>query len=303
MTMNMKKLILWLILAIGVIVGLDVACGVLFNGYLKNHTMPGDYEMTDHVVRHFDEDVLVLGSSVALNSINTKTIEDSLGMKAFNGAANGQSFPFYLTMLKAVMQQKKPKHIILGLTSNNLTDSGKGVRYNFLSPYYGCGIADVDSVLNGSEKSERIFLNSTFYRLNRIWFRIFLYHFVSAGIKGENGFIAKPMPPMFPDRLVQEETKPISDERYCQVEEFVSICHDNGIDLMVVFTPQCVVPADVKSPVVKSLRGILDRRGYKLYDDSSLKPFDVDNTLFYDGRHINVEGSKIYTDTIISRMK
>ena len=82
-----------------VILALDVALGFLFRKYMDSHTLPGDYEMADHVLRGFDEDAVVLGSSVALNSINARTLQDSIGVTVFNGGANGQTFPFYLTML------------------------------------------------------------------------------------------------------------------------------------------------------------------------------------------------------------
>ena len=129
---------------VAVILALDMALGFLFRKYMDSHTLPGDYEMADHVLRGFDEDAVVLGSSVALNSINARTLQDSIGVTVFNGGANGQTFPFYLTMLKAVTQQKTPRKAILCLTPENLDGTGIGGRYNFLAPYYGRGIADID---------------------------------------------------------------------------------------------------------------------------------------------------------------
>lgn len=301
----MKRVIIWAAIIIATIVVLDLGFGALFNSYMKHHTLPGDYEMTDHILRSFgDEEIVVLGSSVALNSINTKTLEDSLAIKTFNGAANGQSFPFHLTLLKAILDQQTPKRIILGIIPENLSTTGKGARYNFLAPYYGLGIADIDSTMENGDAAERMFLKSNFYRLNRIWFRIFLYNFVQGGIKGENGFIAKPIPPQFPERIDLGENKPMSAERRSEFMEFVELCRKNNIDLTVVFTPMCINTTDLSTDsIVSEVREICEANGVRLFDDRLIEPFNADNTLFYDDAHINIDGSKIYTDTILNRLK
>lgn len=301
----MKRVIVWSIIIIVTILVLDILFGVAFNSHMKNHTLPGDYEMADHLLRNSDnEDIVVLGSSVALNSINTKTLQDSLGIKSFNGGANGQSFPFHLTLLKALLGQHAPKHIILGIIPDNLSTTGKGARYNFLAPYYGMGISDIDSRLEEGDAIEQILLKSNFYRLNRIWFRIFLYNFVQPGIKGENGFVAKPIPPQFPERMEIVEHKSMSAERRNEFEEFVKLCKDNDVNLTVVFTPQCIISNNTaEDSIVTEVRNICEKNGVRLFDDRVIAPFNADNTLFYDDAHININGSKIYTDTILNRLK
>lgn len=299
----MKRLIIWLGCMIALVIAFDIAFGHWFDRYMAEHTLPGDYEITDHVLRDFDDDIVVLGSSVALNGINTRRMADSLGIKAFNGGANGQAFPFYLTMLKAIVGQKVPEHVILGLLPGSLEDTGAGVRYNFLAPYYGRNIADIDRCLAGDDAAEQMFLNSGMYRMNRIWFRIFLYNFISAGIKGENGFIAKPLPPAFPERISQDRDVVMSEERRMQLKEFVELCHENNIVLTVVFTPQWLTARQAEESAVREVRDICGKYGYRVFDDSVLAPFDSDSTLFYDNFHINIIGSDIYTDTLINRLR
>lgn len=301
--MNVKKAITSIVIVVVSVVALDLAFGYLFGIYMNSRTLPGDYEMTDHVLRGFDDDIVVLGSSVALNSINTKTIEDSLGVKTFNGAANGQSFTYYLTMLKAIVNQKVPRMVILGLTPNNLTDTGTGPRYNLLSPYYGKGLADIDDRMHNGDTMERLLLKSNFYRLNRIWFRILLYHFMTAGIKGENGFVAKPLPPVFPEPAKADSDAAFSSERREQFEEFARICRDNNIELIVTMTPRYLEPNGTELEVNRQVREICEAQGFRFYDDTSMSPFDKRNDLFYDTNHININGSVIYTDSIISRLR
>lgn len=297
-----RKILTWSLVVIAALLLADIAFGKLFDRYMTSRTLPGDYEMTDHVLRAFNEDVAILGSSVALNSINTRTLQDSLGLTAFNAGANGQLFPFYLTTLKAIVAQKAPRHIVLGLIEENLADSGIGQRYNFLAPYYGRDIADIDSVLHGGQATEKAFLHSNFYRLNRIWFRILLYNFASAGIKGENGFVAKPVPPMFPTRVLHPDTLTMSRSRHRELEQFLDICRSNDVAVTVVMTPRYLHPAP-ESRLIARVRALCGRYGAAFHNDALLEPFRADSTLFYDATHINLNGAEIYTDTIINRLR
>lgn len=299
----MKQFIKWLSVVILTVLAVDIILGISFNNYVKNNQLPGDYESIEKVLRHNDADILVLGSSVALNSINTKTLEDSIGCNSFNGGGNGQTFPFFLTMLKAAIEQKVPKIVILCLQPDALSNTGLGNRYNFLVPYYDLGISDIDSNMTQNRKYDKYLLNITSYKLNKIWFRILLYHFISPDIRGENGYIGKPVPPGFPERTPYS-IKAISEERRGELQKFMQICNDNNIELMILFTPSYhnLYIADKENNVISQVEECAKLYNVRVYNDMELKPFASDSTLFYDNIHINIHGTKIYTDTILERM-
>lgn len=299
----MKRFFKWLLIFLATFALCELIAGRGLRTYLENYSLPGDYRMSDHYLLNSNEDIIVIGSSVGLNSINTRQIADSTGLSTYNAGANGQSFPYYLTVLKAVTANRSPRKIILALAPDNLSSTGKGIRYNFLIPYYGRGIADVDSVIGAEEPLGGLFLKSNFYRLNRIWFRILLYHFATAGIEGSNGFVAKPVPAIFPSEAGEEIYPPISPEREKQLREFMRICRDKNIDLTMVFTPRRCVPLSSEGDVLESARKISDEFGAAFFDDTNLPPFNSDSTLFYDTGHINIRGASIYTDTIIERIR
>lgn len=299
----MRKFFIWLAIIVAATVVADVVFGFFSNRYIRSHVLPGDYESVDHTLRSTNEEIIVLGSSVSLNSVNTSTLEDSLGKTAFNGGANGQDFPFYLTMLKAVVSGPScPSQVLLGVADYNLVDSGQGVRYNLLVPYYNHNLADIDERLEERTAAEPYFLKSNFYRFNRIWLRILLYHFVSAGIKGENGFVAKQIPPIFPERLIVTRNQPMSAERERQMIEFARICRDKNIDL-IVFIPPRFEGNSVPVRVIEQLEEMGRKEGFTVWNDLAMKPFYSDSTLFYDNSHININGSVIYTDSVISRLR
>ena len=89
----MKKLVIWLLSVLLIVVAVDLLFGLGARYYLRTHSLKGDYRSADYLIKDSVDELVVLGSSVALNSINTKVISDSLGISAFNGGSNGQNFP------------------------------------------------------------------------------------------------------------------------------------------------------------------------------------------------------------------
>lgn len=300
----MRRLLVISVVFVTLIVVIDIVFGWFADRQVNKRALGGDYVQVHHVINEFDDSVLVLGSSVALNSINTKTLSDSLGLSAYNCGANGQEFPFHTTMLKAAVGSgRAPGRVILCVTPLGMTTTGRGSRYSLLTPYYGHGIADIDSVMQTGEVAGGYLLNSSLYRYNRMWFRILLYSVMSPGVVGENGFIAKPVPPEFPARFGEDDvTVRMSDERRRELIEFVDICRDNGIALWVIVTPQYLASGTNYSGVIDEIMAVCDSCGVGFYNDLRLEPFNSDSTLFYDKEHININGSAIYTDTIVHRL-
>lgn len=298
----MKRFIIWISIMALTVAVIDILIGLTFDHYVRNNTLPGDYESIEKVLRNDDADILVLGSSVALNSIDTKVLEDSLGVKTFNGGGNGQAFPFFLTMLKAAIEQKVSEKVILCVQPGAFSSTGLG-RYNLLVPYYGLGISDIDEKMSNNRKYDKYLLKITSYKLNKIWFRILLYHFVSPGIKGENGYIGKPVPPSFPSKLPLNIDS-ITEERHSEFLEFLQICAHYNIDLKIVFTPlyNDITIENENKNVISQVTELSSHYNVEVYNDIELEPFASDSTLFYDNSHININGTNIYTRIILNRI-
>lgn len=299
----MKKLILWISIVAAVVILVDISLGYVSRRYLSTHSLPGDYESFDYVMRDSTTQLLVLGSSVALNSIDTKALSDSLeGVKAFNAGANGQKFPFYLSILEIAERNPSLNTVILTVAEYNLADTGVGSRYNFLVPYYKRGFDGIDRRLETMYPENKFFLKSSLFRYNTIWFRIFLYHFMSSGIKGQNGFVAKGIPAYFPSREMANRDLTPSAERKDELQQFVDIARRNGWRLIVCIPPRAEKRAG-ESGVERYLRQQADSGKFELWFDSGDTPISSDSTLFYDATHLNVNGAKIYTDSVIKYLR
>lgn len=109
----MKKFVIWISTIILSIIAIDLAVGFYFN---HHRNMLNDYEVyhgTEHLFKNAKEDIIILGPSVARNSLNSQMIQDSLGLTTYNAGANAQEFPYYLTELEILLKRHTPKIIIL----------------------------------------------------------------------------------------------------------------------------------------------------------------------------------------------
>ncbi len=298
----MKKL-LGFIFACAMLVSLtDLAFGAFSKCYVSNKPLPGDYESVDYLIKRGTDDVFILGSSIALNSLMPSVLEDSIGVTCFNGAANGQTLPFFESMMECVLKRHKPKMFILGLSPREFAGSGVGGRYNFLIPYYGNGYSMIDSCLEARDKYEPYLLKSSLYRYNTIWWRILLYHFITPGEPGEKGFVAKGIPYVFPTLYKMEASDSITEQRKREFLSMAERCRQNGVRLVVYFPPQYYL-TDRKSATIRFVEKYCGEHGILFYDDSDDEDFLNHKEWFYDNVHLNKDGAVVYSRMFTGRLR
>ena len=156
----MKKVIKFILIIVAIVVVADFVVGQMGDYMVDNHKMAGDYKSVEYVMTQCDEDVLILGSSVALNGLVPTVITDSTGLSCYNGSANGQVLPFFETMLESIFKRYTPKTIIFGFRPNETTPTGIGDRYNLWVPSYGKGYETLDRYLESSSVEEKYLLKS-----------------------------------------------------------------------------------------------------------------------------------------------
>ena len=298
----MKRIIKFAVIVFIVIIITDILVGFGCRFYINNHRLSGEFGEIDYIVNKSDEDIIILGSSVALNGINPNIITDSLRASCYNGGANGQILPYYESLLECIVKREnKPSIIILGLRTNELAGEGNGGRYSVFLPYYHTGMENIDKRLEAKSREEKYFLSSNLYRYNPIWWRLFLYVFLPPEEKGKNGFTGNPLPMVYPE-LKNEISSPITNERINSFLNMVQLCKKNDIKLIILFPPMYFHYSD-KTETIDYIEKYCIKNGIPCYNDSQDSTFTSDNHLFYDNIHVNIEGCKKYTLIICKRLK
>lgn len=298
----MKRLLVYLLGVVIVVVVADVIAGYASKRYLRTHRLPGDCASVDYTIKDADQDVIILGNSVMLNSLMPSVLDDTLGMTVYNAASNGQQMAFFHSLLDCMLMRHKPKVVILGLYGGLLYHDGVGPRYNLLSPYYGMGYHRVDSCLESVSPYQKYFLKSSFYRFNSIWWRMLLYHIVTPNTPGENGFIAKPAPPFPPELMVPTDTLPGNESQMEELRRFAERCRREGIQLIALFPPRYYLPA-ASTLVSDKVREMGREIGFDVIDDTSDAWFLEHPELFYDNVHLNGDGAMAYSRRVAPRLR
>ena len=129
----MKRLLVYLFGVVIVVVVADLFAGYASKRYLQTHRLPGDCASVDYTIKDADQDVIILGNSVMLNSLMPSVLDDSLGMTVYNAASNGQQMAFFHSLFDCLLMRHRPKVVILGLYGGLMDHDGVGPRFNLLS--------------------------------------------------------------------------------------------------------------------------------------------------------------------------
>lgn len=296
----MKKLFVFLLSLILILVIADWFFG-FFADYQKKKGFKGDYEPVEYVMNHCNEDVLIMGSSVVLNSVKPSVIEESLNVTCYNAGANGQTIIYYHTMLNCILKRYTPKIILLGIRPTEFQDE-KILRYNLLVPYYNSGNREIDSVLESDGKYERFFLKSNLYRYNTIWFRILLYNFISEQDKDDKGFVAHEKPASPPILAKTDPVKYVSENKLIILKDIINTCKSNNIKLYI-FTPPTYCIFSSLPMTISSVQQVCEDNDIPYFNDVSDSVFINHVDWFYDTSHLNKYGAEVYSKILVGRIK
>ena len=297
----MKRVVKFLLIVIVLLIISDIIFGYIVE-FQKKIGFKGDYEPIEYVMKKCHEDVLIMGSSIVLNSLNPTIIEDSLGVSCFNAGASGQTMYYYHTILNCIIKRYTPKCVILGVRTAEFADE-KLLRYNIFMPYYNSGYSEIDSVLECRNSYDKYLLKSNLYRYNTIWFRILLYNFIGDYERGEKGFIAHERPAVLPLYSNNDQkSRYVSKSKLNLFNDFVRLCEKNKIKLIIYFPP-IYSKFDNTPATLEKVKSICESNGITYYDDTSNIKYISHQEWFYDQVHLNKYGATEYTKDFVERLK
>lgn len=290
----MKRVIKFIAICIVTVVAIDVLFGAGMKYYVSNYQIPGDYETIDYMMKNPNEDLYVLGSSIALNSVEPSILSDSLGISCWNGSSNAQSLAYCEVMTEKICAGGKTKYILLGMRHDEFARDLE--RINLLMPYYNSGVYTLDKYLNEEYKYNIFFLKSSLYRYNTIWFRILLYNFVKVGKKGERGFVAKPIPSILPTmhNLPQDKVKrsTIGQKQFMSI---CKLCKKHNVKLLVFFPPLYDNYEGGYINGYKYLEQVCLDNDIPVLNMSQDSTFLMHKEWFYDNEHLNENGAHVFS--------
>ncbi len=293
---------------IGMVVIADFVFGKLIAWYVDNHTLPGDYLKFQYIMKESNEDILLLGSSVCMNSLIPSLFEEKFNMSCFNGGANAQNLSYIDTMVDSVLTHHVPKYVILALRPYELFQDIKE-RYNMFRIYYKHGFTKMDQYLEHGTKMDYFLLQSSFYRLNTYGWRLLLYNFKSYNELGNKGFVAKRKLDINPILIKKEESSdgvelPMPNpDKMKSLKQITSQCKENDINVIIVIPPAYYELSSEYKQQSKVLQEYCLENDIPYFDDF-YNPFFIEHPeLFFDNNHLKGDGAKIYTQQLLEKLE
>ena len=291
----MKKVLLYILGIILCLTVADIALGICSKYYIQNFDLKGRYQPLDKLIKKVNTDIILIGNSGILNSVNPEIIEDSLSMTCYNGGITGQSVFFFETIIDCIMQRHTPKMFIVGLRPEEIGGNiGEGI-YDVLKPYYGMGYTSIDDHFNETSGFDRFLLHSNLLRYNTIWVRVLLYMLFDNTTYPENGFMPMDKPSMIPQlHHIEEYEEPVKDKLEC-IERIIQKCKASNIDIVICFPPTLSFFKHGVTPCVNAVKDLCTRYNTPCFIDYNNEYFYRHPELFYDTGHVNKDGADIYS--------
>lgn len=299
----MKKVFIYITCIVTILFLVDELLGICSRYYIKNHQLTGRYRSLDRLIKEVDADIILIGNSAILNSVDPQIVEDSLSMTCYNGGIVGQGIDFSETIIDCILQRHTPKIFVLGLRPEEMgAKIGDGI-YDVLKPYYAIGYKSIDDHFNKTDGFEHLLLQSNLIRYNSIWVRVLLYMLFDNIKNQENGFMPKDIPASLPmlKHIGKYET-PVEHKMQC-VKRIIQKCQAKGIKLVLCFPPTLLSFEKDPIPCVMAVHDLCSRHNIPCFMDYNDKGFQLHPELYYDEEHVNKNGAAIYSERLSSRIK
>lgn len=292
----MKKYFIHFFIVIVALVVIDLLIGCMFNQWKKHLGLKGDYEKIEYLMKQFDSDILIMGSSTAINSTKPSVLSRELGLTVFNGACSAQQLPFFDYIIDETIKHYKPRYILLALTHLSLITDDYG-RISIMNTYYNSGNKMLDTIIEHSSEHPSLLLKSNLYRLNTIGFRILCSQFfLDNNSMRKDGYSPHPVggknPILVEDKYNGQlipHSMPLS-----HLEQIVKMCQEHGIKLIIYIAPMYRKAVGGPNAGIELLMNFCATNGVTLLDYSEL--FLDHPDYFYDNIHLNDNGANVFSE-------
>lgn len=295
----MKSFLLKLLIYVLLCILADYSVGIVFDN-LRTSAISGANKKNTHVWETSNEDILIFGSSRALDHYIPQLFEDSLKLSCYNCGEDASGITLFFPRWKSIKQRYTPKYIIYDIYNPDFLIIDKTTNYvTKMTPYYGRNKL-VDSLLESEDRYVSYKMLSKCYRYNSQLYDLLLDRFRSNDIL-DKGFYT-----------VNNST--LKEGKYAPIKYGNVTFDDKRINMF-----ECFIK-DVKgktkliisiSPIFKGTdesiyTRILDLA--KMYDVPVLN--HLNDTAFTEHReyfanpiHMNTRGAEAYTNTIVEEFR
>lgn len=295
-----KYLVLKIVIFISIAFIADLIIGKFFNYFYFKQSSGWEYR-TKYSIEDTKENILIFGASRAQQQYNPVYFEERLHQSAYNVGRDGEPIFYYYSVLQAVLARYAPKIIILDIENGVFRKSQDSYdRLSVLLPYYKSH-PELRSIIKLRSSFEKWKLLSHIYPYNSLLFKIAIGNTKFNKKRNEDikGYVPLSGSLDGPIRTVDlSEKYDIDSNKVNFFKLFIEDCNKAKVKLYIVCSPYFFKPvgADQSMVLAKEIAG---RKKIDFMDFSKDETFLNNPKLFDDTVHVNMEGSKTFSNKVI----
>ncbi len=278
----------------------DFLIGRLFNKFYLKQTSGWEYR-TKYSIEDTKADILIFGASRAQQQYNPLYFEERLQQTCYNVGRDGEPIFYYYAVLKGILSRHLPKMIILDIENGVFKESASSYdRISILLPFYKTH-PEMRSIIELRSPFEKFKLQSGIYPYNSMLLKILKGNIKSGGKEKEDikGYLPLLRSLNEPTRTV-DLSKPYkldSNKLNCY-KAFINDCNKANIKLYLINSPYYFnsIGKDISMEIAKD---IANKNSLDFIDFSKDEFFLKSPHLFDDTVHVNLAGSKIFSNRVI----
>jgi hypothetical protein len=240
-------------------------------------------------------DVLILGSSTANHHYNSLSLSDSLSMSVFNAGVDGFDILYSDIVYQSFVDRKDLKYVIIDIGEANVDGSWIN-RISYVRRYYGRNKAVTDFFDKETDWQQKIKLYSNLYRYNSSLNSIVSLLFFDRSPDNNNGYR-----PLYGSKSFEFKTinyfKP-NAKCINHLTNIIEKCREKGTKVLIVKSPEAIY----NSAFVNWLQSFADSNSVSLLLECDNPIWRERKDLFYDGSHLNSDGSEILTRNVCKKL-
>jgi hypothetical protein len=281
----------------------DILIGTLLRKVYFKQSSGYDY-LTKYSLEQTTADILIFGSSRAVNIYNPTLFEKQTGLSCYNAGRDGEPIFYHYAILQGVLKRYNPQIIVLSFDAGNFSiNSDAYDRLAVLLPFYK-NHPEIRSIVNLKGPYEKIKLLSSIYPYNSLVLPIIIGNTEYSKKKyfNINGF--RPLKKFFKKELETFDytrDTALDSIKVKTYKSFINDCIYNHIQLYIICPPYMIRPIGIDHSIVAGKKIAVE---YNIpFLDYSRDSFFINKPqLFADYRHLNADGADYFTNEIIHRI-
>lgn len=261
----------------------------------------------DYTIYKVNSDVVIMGASEAAHSYIPSILRDSLGCSVYNCGNDGKPTYYQIAMVNCILDRYTPKMIIWSVGPMFFSDKNENAdlnRLSVLNRFYKKN-QHCKEVINKKSRYEGVKCSLNCYGQNSN-----LYTYLSCIIKPDQDTQYGRYIPLYGT----DKNMELQERNYNEVfsfqnelaEDFSKVlkrCGENGVNLVLVFTPRYEKSDYYNQVSYTKLKDIANEHSVTLIEDFYRDPRIYQPQFFKDCAHLNDDGAVLFTELLSEKLK